>query len=215
MRIAFFVLVGVNLLLFFQLMGWMPSLLEDAREPKRAAQQLGANLAKPVSLDAANNSTATLPPLPPPAVFCFDVGPITAAEAEALSQNLMKADPTLKLEATQMEDGATYLVATAKQLGAREAARREAFLRNQGIRETFIIQDGELKNAVSLGLFRSRELAENLVKSFVEKGVNDLQIIARPNPPKAGIRIVDVPAAQAEATRQLLVQLPVRACPGK
>lgn len=215
MRIAFFALIGANLLLFLQLMGWMPSLLEDAREPRRVAQQLGANLAKPVSLDAANNSTSTLPPLPPPAVFCFDVGPITAAEAEALSQNLTKADASLKLEATQMDDGATYLVATAVQVGAREAARREAFIRNQGVRETFIIQEGELKNAVSLGLFRSRELADNLVKSFVEKGVNDLQVIARPNPPKAGVRIVDVPAARAEATRQLLAQLPVRACPGK
>jgi hypothetical protein len=213
MRPFIFILLGLNIWVFTQLQGWTPNLLEDAPEPQRMKKQLAPAIARPVSLDAAGNTSSTLPPPAPPPTECFDVGPLTAAEAEALQANIARADRELKIEATQIDDGVAYMVMTSVHSSLREAQRREQQLRNlSGVRETYSILEGPLKNAVSLGIFNNKESAETLAGSLKARGADDISVVPRPNPPKAGVRIADVPKSKVEATRQLLLQLPVRAC---
>lgn len=212
MRIWFYILLGLNALLLAVLMGWLPSPVEDATEPERKRLQIAQSTARPVSLDQATVLGSTLPLLPPPLSICFDVGPLTAAESDALRANLAKADPALKLELLQLDDGATYMVAIAPSATVREAQRREAEARNLGIKDSYIIQDGQSRLAVSLGIFRSEELAQNLVKSLTDRGLAGLQVVARPNPNRMSVRVLDIPKEKLEATRKLLDQLPVRVC---
>lgn len=215
MRIWFYILLGLNAALLAVLMGWLPSPIEDATEPERKRAQIAQSTAKPVSLDQVTAPGSTLPLLPPPPSLCFDVGPLTAAESEALRANLANADPTLKLELLQLDDGATYMVAIGPSASIREAQRREAEARNLGVRDTYIVQDGQPRLAVSLGIFRSEELAQNLVKSLTDRGLAGLQVITRPNPNRMSVRVLDIPKEKLEATRKLLDQLPVRACAAK
>jgi hypothetical protein len=216
MRPFLFILLGLNIWLFTQLQGWTPNLLEDAPEPQRLKKQLAPEIAKPVSLDAAGNTASTLPAPAAPPTECFDVGPLTAAEAEALQANIARADRELKVEATQIDDGVAYMVMTSVHSSLREAQRREQQLRSlSGVRETYSILEGPQKNAVSLGIFNNKESADTLAGSLKLRGADDINVVPRPNPPKAGIRIADVPKGKVEATRQLLLQLPVRACSQK
>ncbi len=216
MRSFLFILLGLNVWFFTQIQGWTPNLLEDAPEPQRVRKQLAASNARPVSLDAAANTSSTLPPLPPPLTECFDVGPLTAAEAEALQANIARADRELKMEATQIDDGVAYMVLTSVHSSLREAQRREQQLRSiPGVRETYSILEGPSKNAVSLGIFNNKDGAESLAANLRARGADDITVLPRPNPPKAGVRIADVPKQKVEATRQLLLQLPVRACAQK
>ena len=219
MRIWFYILLGLNLVLLAVLLGWLPSPVEDATEPERKRAQIAQSTAKPVSLDQVTAAGSTLPLLPPPPSICFDVGPLTAAESDVLRANLVAADPSLKLELLQLDDGATYMVAIAPSASLREAQRREAEARNLGVRDTYIVQDGQSRLAVSVGIFRSEELAQNLVKSLADRGLGGLQIVTRPNPNpntnRMSVRVLDVPKEKLEATRKLLDQLPVRACAQK
>ncbi len=216
LRPSLFILLGLNIWFFTQLVGWTPNLFEDAPEPQRLAKQLAPTIARPVSLDAAANTTATLPPLPAAPSECFDVGPLTAAEAEALQANLARADRELKIENAQIDDGIAYMVHTSAHATLREAQRREQILKNlTGVRETYSIVEGPMKNVVSLGIFNNKDSAETLAASLRSRGAEDIVVAPRPNPPKASVRISEVPKAKVEATRQLLLQLPVRSCTGK
>ena len=212
MRIWFYLLLGLNVVLLAVLMGWLPSPVEDATEPERKRAQIAQATAKPVSLEQVTAPGSTLPLLPPPPSLCFDVGPLTAAESDVLRANLVKADPTLKLELLQLDDGATYMAAIGPSATLRDAQRRETEARNLGVRETYIVQDGPTRLAVSLGIFRSEELAQNLVKSLADRGLVGLQVVIRPNPNRMSVRVLDIPKEKLEATRKLLDQLPVRAC---
>ena len=215
MRIWFYILLGLNAAFFAVLMGWLPSPLEDAQEPERKRAQIAQATVKAVSLDQTNDPKSTLPALPPPPTICFDVGPLTAAESDVLRANLTAADASLKLELLQLDDGATYMVAIPPSATMRDAQRRESEARSLGVKDTYIVQDGPTRLAISLGIFRSEELAQNLVKSLVDRGFAGLQIMTRPNPNRMSIRINDIPKEKLEATRKLLDQLPVRPCGGK
>lgn len=215
MRMLLYILIALNGLVAAQLLGWIPSLLEDSREPERLKRQIAPTIAKPVSLDPGGQANSTLPPLPPPSTFCFDVGPLTAAEAENLRLNLSKSEPEFKLEATEYADGASYMVVTPPATSAREAQRREQALRNFGIRETYVIPEGELRNAVSIGVFKTKDAADGLVASLGTRGVANLQIVSRPNPTKAGLRVDGVTQPKLDRARELLRQMPVQACPAR
>ncbi len=214
MRIIFVVLLLLNGLVFAQLMGWLPNLIEDPREPERQQQEIGAANARPVSLDAANNPTTggTLPPMPPPQSVCLDVGPLTAAETEALQRTIATAEPALQPEIIQIETVNSYWVVTPVAGTPREAMRREQLLKAAGVRETYLITEGELRNAISLGIFKNQEGAQQLVLEMSSRGITDLQIQPRANPPKAGLRIPVIPSGQVTAVRQLLGQAPVKTC---
>ena len=61
-----------------------------------------------------------------------------------------------------------------------EADRKVAELRARGVNELFVIQDpAPMRNAISLGVFRSAEAAANQVELLASRGVKGAKVQAR------------------------------------
>jgi hypothetical protein len=103
---------------------------------------------------------------------CFEVGPVQDREtAEAylglLSQTAKGA--RLVIRAGDVPDGWWVVYPKATTLEAARANRQMVL--NRGIRETWLFEQGPLKNAVSLGLYQTREEAIKQQQLLVEQGL--------------------------------------------
>ena len=103
---------------------------------------------------------------------CFEVGPVQDRDtAEAylglLSQTAKGA--RLVIRAGDVPDGWWVVYPKATTLEAARANRQMVL--NRGIRETWLFEQGPLKNAVSLGLYQTREEAIKQQQLLVEQGL--------------------------------------------
>jgi hypothetical protein len=209
MRWIILLLVFINALLLSQLMGWTRPILEDRLDSSRKAAQIAPETARVVLIDqviAVGSVTSAIG-------SCFDIGPIAPADAEVFRANLQKLTPAIKVEMFDTEEGATFWVMVPPSATPKDALRREQEARNAGVRETYVIQEGPEKLAISLGIFKTDDAAKNLISTLNAKGMVGISVVRKPNPPKNIVRLPVVPTIQLEATRKLFLQMPVAACP--
>ena len=103
---------------------------------------------------------------------CFEVGPVQDREtAEAylalLGQTAKGA--RIVIRAGDVPDGWWVVYPKATTLEAARANRQMVL--NRGIRETWLFEQGPLKNAISLGLYQTREEALKQQQLLVEQGL--------------------------------------------
>ena len=118
---------------------------------------------------------------PTQAERCVAVAGLTAEQVAALKTKLGGED-TLKLR-DRAQDGSSWWV-NLPPLPDRDAAlKRAEEVRTQGVAGAFIIrEDGEHRNAVSLGLFKNETAAQEFMRQLQSKGVKGARITVRSLP---------------------------------
>jgi hypothetical protein len=171
-------LVLANGLAFAWWNGLLSQWLGDGREPERMQSQVAASKAKLVPL------AKLVPPTPVSAfVLCVDypsASEAKAAELEGLIRTLSATKAaTLKLDKEQTTEGGNFLVYLSPSQSLREAQRKLFELKRVGIDDVALISDGDLKLAISLGVFGTEEAARNRTLQIARSGVPGVRTAPR------------------------------------
>jgi hypothetical protein len=171
-------LLVANGLAFAWWNGLLSQWLGDGREPERLQSQVAANKAKLVPL-------ARLTPAPPTAAFvtCIDYpasSEAKATELEGLIRTLATSKvAALKLDKEQTTEGGNYLVYLASSPTIKEAQRKLFELKRVGVDDVALITEGELKWAVSLGVYGTEEAGKNRVQQLSRIGIPGVKVAPR------------------------------------
>jgi hypothetical protein len=202
LRIAFWSLLFLNVVLFAFAQGLLGTGKSNEHEPARLKRQF--NTAKmtlltrdqaeaaakaaappagaPAASAPASPAVAQPPAAPAPAFACTEIGPLTTSDARRFEARLAALDlgDRQSREAVQAQDVTSWLVHLPSQ-GSKEAAdRKAAELRDLGVTNFFIMQgDSPLKYAISLGVFKTESGAEALLAQLGKQGVHTARIAPR------------------------------------
>jgi len=108
---------------------------------------------------------------------CTAFGPLDEARANRLRAALEAAGA--RVEATRIEQAANYFVYAPPAESLADAQRRLEELRRIGHDDAFLMQEGALRLGVSIGLYRSQDMARALVARLEGLGQTDLRIVPR------------------------------------
>jgi hypothetical protein len=158
--------------------GYLSQWLGDGREPERMQNQVAAANAKLVPI------TKLIPPPPASAfVLCVDYPAALEAKATELEGQVRALATakvaTLKLDKEQSTEGGNYLVYLAVSPTLKEAQRKLFELKRVGIEDVALINEGDLKWAVSLGVFGTEEAAKNRTQQLSRVGIPGVKVAPR------------------------------------
>lgn len=176
MRLAFFVLLLANVVLFVWGQGYLGT-LDEGREPERLQRQLQADKLRILPASAAAKPAAS-------ATVCKRIEWLTAAEAASTKETLGSGSGIEVIQSPRKEAAAHWVAIPG--LASRAAAeKKKAELRQLGIDDTEIVEHGAPGTfAVSLGVFRNASLAEDYLQAAASKGVRSAKILSRELPPE-------------------------------
>lgn len=193
MKLFFWLIVAVNLI-FFALMTLGP--LYDARTVPlpQALHEEKITLMNVTQISVAQSAVpAVLPESTPPAsatlsqeLACFEWGEFVGPDLERATKGLgnMQLGDRLRLRETEHAIG--YWVYISPLQGKTEVSQKVAQLKARGVVDYFVVQDaGSWRNAISLGVFKTRESAQNYLDGLRAKGVHSAQIGERSGKTKA------------------------------
>jgi hypothetical protein len=216
MRVAFLVLLLANLALYT----WLRYGASEA-EPVPLSRQIAPEKLKvvaPAGLPPV--SAVTKPPAPAPAPAaapaspaasgaCVEWGSFTIADAARAEQALEPLALGPRLAQRRTEEQAGWWVFIPPQGNRQSALRKAAELKQLGVEEYFIVQEeGPLRWALSLGVFRTEESAQARLAALRDQGVRTARVGARDTTvPKVWLQVkgVDAPlqARLKEIARQV------------
>lgn len=144
------------------------------------APEQPASTPAPVATEETVASTPTTPAAPAQ-LACFTLGPVADADWIAVKPKLRELKLT-PLKPTVEESASKYWVYIPP-LGSQDLAQRKASqLTALGVTEYFVIQDGsKWQNAISLGIFSSKEAADKQLLTLQDQGVRSA--VVRPREP--------------------------------
>ena len=222
MRAAFFLLLLANLLFFAWAQGYFGARQSEGREPQRLAAQLTPEkihvrdgsttpIAAPIAAQSGNQAAA----LPTEGCRLVAVQPIE--DADRLKTALAKLAPEIVATLRPVTEVQSYWVHIPPLANRQAAEKRSAELKKLGVAEYYVVQDeGPNRYAVSLGLFRSEQAANEFVDVLSRKGVKTARIQVRnKEPDKAGLELRGPAERFAGAVHDLLTRSPaaVADCP--
>jgi hypothetical protein len=150
----------------------------DGREPERMQSQVAADKAKLVPV------ARLTPPLPASAfVLCIDYPSIPDAKATELEGSIRalvaaKA-AVLKLDKEQTTEGGNFLVYLSASATLKEAQRKLFELKRVGVEDVALISEGELKLAISLGVYGTEEAGKNRIQQLSRIGIPGAKMAPR------------------------------------
>jgi hypothetical protein len=153
-------LLVLNVLALSHWMGWIDLGLEDPREPSKSSLEL-----KPEAI-TLNPAIAPVAPLQ-----CLQWPDLLDSQMIAVRNELEKIASPNKADVLRREVASSFLVYWPPAESMAQANRRVQQLKGLGVNETHVFADGDLRLAVSLGLYRSREGAQNLVNALHQQGI--------------------------------------------
>lgn len=134
--------------------------------------------------------------------FCRAFAPVDETRAQALRDALEQAGA--RVDARRIEQGASYLVHLPPASSRAEAQQRLVEVRRVGRDDAFVIQDGPLRLAISLGLFRFESAARTMVEQLARAGESRALVTPRP-PIQVTIALqARWPGAEGEALATML-----------
>lgn len=207
MRLAFFALLLANVALFAWGQGYWSG--QDAgREPERLQRQIVPEKLHILPADAASA---------PAALACARIEWLSAAEAAALRDAVASATGWEARQSPREEPPAHWVV-IAELSGRALAERKIAELRKLGVAEGEIVEDATLgPYAVSLGVFRGQQTAEEYMQAIGKKGVRSARLAKRALPPeKFAVELrapADALAARLPELQALFAQAGFADCP--
>lgn len=191
LKFLFWTLLLGNAVLFAYHQGYMQALAPDGREPARLARQLNADKLKLLPASAAAPAVpaagAIEPLLQPVAakaaesVACVEIGSFDAAEAKRFGTRIAALVPGERVSqhaiAPAAAEGMRHIVYIPPQGSKEGADKKAAELRQLGIKDFYVIQDGgELRWGISLGIFRNEEAARSHLTELNQKGVRSARL---------------------------------------
>jgi hypothetical protein len=139
--------------------------------------------AAPAVAEAAPAPAVAATPVPPQAAFaCTEVGPLDAADARRFENRLAALDlgKRQSREDVQAQDVTSWLVNIPPAGGKEGAERKSAELRALGLSDFYILNvDSPLKNAISLGVFKTEAGAQAMLARLNKQGVRSARITPR------------------------------------
>jgi hypothetical protein len=182
MRLLFLLLLAANLAFF----AWARFLAapDPAVDRQPQSQQLDpaklrivpeAELAKAPPAAPAPAPAPTVKPKPPPApepIACLEWGSFSPADATRAEQRLVPLELGARLAQYRGEETAGWWVYLPPQGNRAGALRKAAELKKLGVQDYFVVQEeGRMRWAVSLGVFRAEEAAKAYLDALRRKGV--------------------------------------------
>jgi hypothetical protein len=123
------------------------------------------------------------PPPPPPAeklLACVEIGNFDPNEAKLFRTRVSAAKLNTQPAQRGVQEVASYMVFIAAEDGREGAERRAAELRRLGLNDFYILPaSSPLRDAVSLGLFKTEAAAKAYVGQLIPKGVRSARITER------------------------------------
>ncbi len=193
-----FLLLGANALFGAHLMGWIDLGLEDPRDTKKVATQLNPQAVVVTPYNAALTKTAR-----PPNGLCLQWSAMGVTEARAVHAVVAPLIAPLEVALQRKEDFTSFLVYLPPATSVANAQRRVSQLKELGVGETFVIPDGPLRWAISLGLFRSREGAQKFLGELQQKNITDVQMEPRNSAASITLKAEGLSQEQANALQAL------------
>lgn len=178
MKIFFWLLVAANVI-FFAVMksGMLDEVREPAPLPLHAEQISLLNAVKPAPVAAmpASSPASAVPPTTESA--CFEWGEFSGVEIDRVAQALQKLQLGDKLSRHDVGHTIGYWVYIPPLKDKAMVAQKVAQLKARGVSDYFVVQDaGTWMNAISLGLFKTHEAAQNFLDGLRTKGIHSAKI---------------------------------------
>lgn len=145
-----------------------------------AAPAKAAEPVKPeVVAEAAKADSATK--VEEPAVVCLAWEHLPAVDAERIASLLSSKFAEYKVTRRVVPgEGNGWGVFVPPQTGKADAERKATELRQLGVTDYFIVQDGPIRYAISLGVFSSEKGAQERLAELKDKGVRSARVMPRP-----------------------------------
>lgn len=147
------------------------------------------------------------------ASICRAYGPTDEERAARLREALEASAANVDMQRSEL--GASYLVYVPPSATFADAQQRLADLRRIGRDDAFLIQEGQYRLGISLGVFRAESVARAFATQVAEAGEPEVQVAARP-PIQVRVRLQarwSEPGAESIATMLgAQFDLPVREC---
>ena len=187
MKYLFYVLVVINLVFFVWKLGLQhgETFLRDDNDrhmelPEDVADFEGGDDREeyPAGPEAVEDATGPIIIEPPPeprhasAKGCFEIGPIQNREAAEGFMSLLAhsaKEIRLVIRPGDVPEGWWVVYPKASTLEATHANRR--MLEAHGIFDSWLFDKGPLAGAISLGLYKTREEADQALRLLAEKGI--------------------------------------------
>ena len=113
-------------------------------------------------------------------MLCKSFSGFTPESAKAAQAAINSSAPNAKVALITSKESSSYWVHIPPQANKAGAEKKVTELKQLGVEESFIINDDSPnKWAVSLGLFKSREMADNFLQKLSKQGVRSAKIEVR------------------------------------
>jgi hypothetical protein len=224
MKLAFLLLVLVNLLLFAWQQGTFGRFAERGREPERVARQIEPERIRVLTekdvkalRERAQAPTSRAAPDLNGAQACVEFGDFAPGEV-ARAEKALAALAGARVAAHAVEGPGWFMVYLPSHKTAAEAERRAEELRGLGVRDLQVMSESApLKFGIGLGSFRDAGAAKSHVAALEKLGVKGVRMSDRPSTvalTRFQLRDLDTPAAQQlGALRGEFPAQSVRPCP--
>lgn len=226
LKFVFWLLAGVNLLVFAIGQGYLGSFRSETREPARLKNQLQAD-----KLTLLTQEQAMAPAAPPAAeaplaaaaapqsYACTEVGNFVLADARRFETQIAALDLGDRQSRRNVagQDISSYMVYIPPQ-GSKDGAERKAGeLKQLGVTNYFIMNEASpLRWGISLGVFKSEGSAQTQLASLNKQGVHSARVAPRYSASKQlAYQFRDIDAATHARLEKIKTQFPeqeLRSC---
>ncbi len=223
MKLAFLLLVLVNVALFAWQQGVFGRYDDGGREPERVARQVEPERIRVLTekevqtlRERAKQASGALELNA--AQACVEFGDFSAGEAVRAEKALAALGAVVKVSSAPVEAPGWYVVYLPPFKTLAEAERRADELRKLGIKDMMVMNESSaMKFAISLGSFRDPNAAKAHLAALEKTGIKGVRIADRPSTltlTRFQLRDLDAAAAQQLATlRGEFPAQSVRGCP--
>ncbi len=229
LKFVFWLLAGVNLLVFAIGQGYLGSFRSETHEPGRLKNQLQATRltlltqeqAMAPAAPAATEEAAPAPAVaaPPLSYACTEVGNFLLADARRFEAQVAALDLGDRQSRRNVagQEVSSYMVYIPPQ-GSKEGAERKAGeLKQLGVTNYFIMNESSpTRWGISLGVFKSESGAQTQLASLNRQGVHSARIAPRYTASKQlAYQFRDLDAATRARLEKIKAQFPeqdLRSC---
>ena len=184
LKIILVLLIVINGALAALMGGALDAWIPSGHEPQRLQQQIHPEKLRKLDTVATRASPPVVtiaPPLSAPAaVACVELGDFNETEATRLEKALAELVPTEKITRRRVTQSSSFMVYIPSQGDKDGADRKSGELRRLGVSDFYVLQaDGDMRFAISLGIFKTRAAADGHLAELVKKGVRSARITGR------------------------------------
>lgn len=209
MKLAFLVLLLVNIALFAWQQGLFGAVIEAGREPQRVARQIAPEKLRvltPDQLAALRSTVQAASSEAPGRPACLEFGDFDESSVERAQARLAALALGERLTSRRVDAAGWFIVHLPPQKTRADAERVAQDLRGRGVRDLVVLgESSPLRNGIALGSFRDQELARRYQGDLERRGIEDVRVSERTSATavtRFEIREVDAVLAQQLADIQ-------------